>query len=214
MKRISLFFVTCALCAAPGLAATTLEFSPGTGGWSYDGAGTLNFEETYPVVTGLGLTTDALVGAHVHIPDFTVGGIPGGPYTLTPVSPAITITDSADVVTYLTGTLGSGDLVPIGSTGVGYTVFQSDITSVTVNNSIGSDALAAIAAMTTPELDFELSLNGAGAGFQYMLDNPPVTGRDGFSGAMTTTSIPAPGALLLAALGTGLVGWVRRIRAV
>jgi len=198
----------------PSLAATTIEFSPGTGGWSYDGAGTLSFQQTYPVVKGLSSITDTLVGAYVHIPDLTVGGIPGAPYTLTPGSASITITNAANTVTYLTGTLGLGDLDPAGTTGVGYTAFQADITGITVNNTIGSAALAAIGGMSVPELDFELSLQGVSIGFANMLDGG-LAGNDGFSGAMTVIPpVPAPGAILLAGMGTVLVGWLRQSRAI
>jgi len=213
MKRILPCLAACALLAVPSLAATTIEFGPGTGGWSYDGAGTLSFQQTYPVTKGLGSTADTLVGAHVNIPAFTVGGIPGAPYTLTPVSTTITITDSTNTVTYLTGTLGNGDLAPTGTTADGYTAFHPDITGITVNNTIGSAALTAIVGMA---LDFELSLNGGevpGGGFKYMLDNG-VAGHDGFSGAMTATPVPAPGAILLGGMGTVFVSWLRRRRTV
>lgn len=212
MKRISLGLAVCALFAGPGLAATTIEFGPGSGGWAYDGAGTLSFDQTYLVLNGLGSPSDTLVGAYVHIPDFVVGGIPGAPYTLTPATGnVITITNLAGDDTYLTGTLGNGDLDPAGTTGVGYTVFQVDITDITVNNAIGSAALTTIAA--APQLDFELSLNGAGVNFGYMLDHS-LKGHDGFSGAMTVVPIPAPGAILLGAMGTVLVGWLRQRKTV
>ena len=41
MKRITLCLALCALFAVPGLAATTIEFAPATGGWNYNGSGML-----------------------------------------------------------------------------------------------------------------------------------------------------------------------------
>ena len=94
------------------VAQNIVEFSPApdtAGGWSYNGAGILSFDQDIVIDTALGSNYDALTGAHIYLPTFQVGGIPGTPYTLTPLgSPQITITSADNSVTYLTGTLGSG----------------------------------------------------------------------------------------------------------
>jgi len=213
MKRLILGLLTCALMATPALASPTLEFAAtGTGSWSYDGLVTLSFLQTVLVTKGMDSSLDALVGARVYIPDLTVGGIPDPLYTVTPAGAGtITITSSDGLTPYLTGTLGLGDLVPAGSTGVAYTDIMGDITGITVTaagQALGSSALDVIHSNPGSGMDFELSLQGAGMSFEDMLDTGTPR-HDGFSGAMT---IPAPGAILLGSIGAGLVGWLRRRR--
>jgi len=213
MKRLVFGLLTCALMATPVLATPTVEFAAtGTGGWYYDGSVTLSFAQTVLVTKGMDSDLDALVGASVYIPDLTVGGIPDPPYTVTPVGAGtITIKSSDGLTTYLTGTLGIGDLAPAGSTGVLYTDIMGDITGITVTaagQALGSSALDAIDNNPGSSMDFELSLQGAGMNFEAMLDTG-IARHDGFSGAMT---IPAPGAILLGSIGAGLVGWLRRRR--
>jgi hypothetical protein len=142
----------------------------------------------------------------VYIPTLTVGGIPDGPYTLTPLgSSTISITSEDSSVVYLTGTLAPGDLIAVGTIGAGYTCFQADITNVTVTaegQALDSAALDTIANWNIPSLDFELSLQG-GSGTNYhslteMLDGGYV-GGNGFSGAMT---IPEPATIALLGLGS------------
>jgi hypothetical protein len=212
VKKLFLMGILFGLAVVPALAST-IEFGPGgdnAGGWTYNGAGTITLQQTINVKKGLGSGSDALVGAIVYLPEFSVGGIPGGPYTLTPLTSTILIKNQSDSITYLSGTLGSGDLFPspTGTTALGYTDFQMDITNVIVNNAIGSDALAVIAAMTNPELDFELSFQGApSSGFKWMLDNYK-PGNDGFSGAMTAEDIPEPATICL--FGFGALSLTRR----
>ena len=219
MKRLVTMILALVVCVSmPAFAMPNIEFSPDTdtaGNWNYDGAGTLSFDQDIAVDKGMSSNADALVGALVYIPTFTVGGIPGGPYTLTPLGDStITITNADSSVIYLTGDLNSGDLVPVGTIGAAYTNFQADITNVAITaegEALGSAALSAIIASDTQTLDFELSLQG-GSGTNYkslteMLDGSH-PGGNGFSGAM---SIPEP--MTIALLGLGSLALLRKRRA-
>jgi hypothetical protein len=202
-----------ALAAAPSLAGTippqqVLEFSPApqtAGEWSYNGAGVLSFDQDIVIDSGLGSNYDALVGARVYLPTFMVGGVPDAPYTLTPLgSPEMVIKSADNSITYMTGTLGSGDLATMGTTAGGFTQFQVDITNLFITHegsALGSAALAILENMKLPSLDFELSLQGgSGPGyysFAQMLDGG-YSGSGGFSGAM---SVPEPTTVALLALG-------------
>jgi hypothetical protein len=113
-------------------------------------------------------------------------------------------TRADDSVTYMTGTLGTGDLGTLGTVAGGYTQFQADITNLVITHegsALGSQALALLETMRDPSLDFELSLHGgSGPGyytFAQMLDGGH-TGGGGFSGAM---SVPEPTTIALLAFG-------------
>jgi hypothetical protein len=202
-----------AMTAGPLLADTVIpqriaEFSPApdtAGEWHYNGAGVLSFDQDILIDSGLGSNYDALVGAHVYLPAFLVGGIPGAPYSLTPLGSAQIVIRSADnSVTYMTGTLGVGDLGTIGTVAGGYTGFTADITDLFITHegaAVGSAALAVLNSMKQPSLDFELSLQGgSGPGyftFAQMLDGGH-SGNGGFSGAM---SVPEPTTIALLAFG-------------
>lgn len=206
MKRILFVITLCLAVSGSASAMLVVEFSPGTGSWSYDGAGTLSINQIVLVDRGLSSVSDALVadGATITLPSsFTVGGAgTAGPYNLIPMNHGqITIEGSGGV--YFTGTLGTGDLVPITPTatlGGAYTSPAMDITSFTVTAAglaLGSDALDMIAAHPSAMLDFDLVFSGATFGFQNMLENNLI-GSDNFSGSIT---IPEPATLMILGIG-------------
>jgi len=209
MKRlVIMIFALVVYVGIPAFATPSIEFSPNpntAGSWNYDGAGTLSFNQDVAVDKGMGSNADALVGSLVFVPTFTVTGIPSGPYTLKPLGSSILTIESGDGTIYLKGTLGKGDLVPVGTIGAAYTSFKADITDVYVTaagKALGSAALSAIANSCMKTLDFELSLQG-GSGTNYhsltqMLAGCYV-GGNGFSGAMT---IPEPATIALLSLGS------------
>jgi hypothetical protein len=192
-------------------------FSPtdgSAGEWSYNGAGVLSFDQSITVDSAMGSNYDALVGAHVYLPTFQISGIPGQPYTLTPLGNSqITVKSADNSVTYMTGTLAVGDLGTLGTVAGGYTDFKADISNVLVTHegsALGSAALALLEQMGLPSLDFDLSLSGgSGAGYRSfadMLDRGGL-GSGGFSGAM---SVPEPATVIL--LGLSGLAILRRRR--
>jgi hypothetical protein len=192
-----------------------VEFSPGSGSagqWHYNGAGILSFDQGIGVDSALGSNGDGLVGAQVYLPTFEIGGIPEAPYMLRPLGNAqIAIRSSDHRTTYLTATLGEGDLATMGTVAGGYTQFHADVTNLSITRegtALGSAALAVLNNMRNPSLDFELALQGgSGPGyvsFASMLDGSH-SGRGGLSGAM---SVPEPTTVIL--LGLGGLTLIRR----
>jgi hypothetical protein len=112
MKKLITIFILVVCVGTPAFATPTVEFSPdpGTAGnWTYDGAGTLSFDQDIAVDKGLGSNADALVGSLVYIPTLAVSGIPTGPYAVSPIgNSTISIRSSDASQTYLVGTLISG----------------------------------------------------------------------------------------------------------
>ena len=209
MKRFTIISLTLIFISVPAFATPSIEFSPDAdkaGSWSYDGAGTLSFNQYITVDRGLGSNTDALAGALVFVPTLSIGGTGDGPYTVKPLDNSIlTIRNPYDLQIYMKATLGSGDLVPVGTIGAAYTNFKADLTNIVITNAgktLDSAALNAILNSGTAMLDFEFSLLGASgtsySSFSEMLAGDK-SGSGGFSGAMT---IPEPATIALIGLGT------------
>ncbi len=218
MKRFAAIILTLFFLSIPAFATPSIEFSPDAdkaGSWSYDGAGTLSFNQYVTVDRGLGSNTDALAGSLVFVPTLSVGGTTDGPYKVKPLDNSIlTIRNPDNLQIYFKATLGSGDLVPVGTIGAAYTNFKADLTNIVITNAgkaLDSAVLNAIINSGTAMLDFELSLLG-GSGTNYssisqMLDGG-YTGSGGFSGAMT---IPEPATIVL--LGFGALAFIRKRKA-
>ena len=217
MKRLTIILVSLVFLSSPALATPTIEFSPNpdlAGNWYYDGAGTLSFDQVISVDKAMSSNYDALVGSLVYIPTFSISSGTDGTYKLVPLgSPTISITNSDGSAVYLTGTLNTGNLYPIGTIGAAYTSFQSDIMDLKVTaagEALGSAALAAIINSGTMSLDFELALLG-GSGTNYLTFNEMLAGGyaggNGFSGAM---SIPEPMTIFL--LGAGSLIMLKKTR--
>ena len=109
MKKLAMTILAVALLAAgPALATPSIEFSPGgstSGGWNYDGAGTLSFDQHIAVDSGMASNVDALVGASVFVPTLTVGEGPVGSYQVKPLGSSVLTVRSEDYSTvYLKAT--------------------------------------------------------------------------------------------------------------
>ena len=219
MKRYIFIIVTLLFSGVPAFATPSIEFSPdaGTAGsWTYDGAGTLSFNQYVTVDRGLSSNADALVGASVFVPTLSVGANAwDSSYTVKPLgSSVLTLRSPVTDVIYMKATLGKGDLVPVGTIGAAYSNFKADLTDVVVTDagkSLGSAVLSAIINSGTTALDFELSLQGA-SGTNYYSFNQMLaggyTGGNGFSGAM---SIPEPATITL--MGLGVLAFIRKRKA-
>jgi hypothetical protein len=209
MKRFIFIIFTLVFFGVPAFATPSIEFSPdagSAGSWSYDGIGTLTFNQDVTVDRGLGSSTDALTGSLVFVPTLSVGEAGYGSYTVKPLDDSIlTIRNPCGDQIYLKATLGTGDLIPVGTIGAAYTNFKADLSNIVITSAgkaLDSDALNAILNSGTSTLDFQLSLLGGNGtnytSFSEMLAGNKI-GSGGFSGAMT---IPEPATIALLALGS------------
>lgn len=218
MKKATIIVFTLLICTCTPAFATTqnIDFSPGgdkAGYWYFDGKDSLRFYQGITIDRALGSHYDPVVGSSVYIPKLSVTKGSDGKFTLAPDGFSVLTIRGEDSTVYLKATLNTGDLVPVGTTGVGYTNFKADLTDVTITaagKALNSDVLNAIANMKLTSLDFSLSLQGAsGENYTSMatMFSGGFTGMGGFSGTIT---IPEPATIAL--LGLGSLALLRKRR--
>ena len=206
MKKLLGLLVIMSITTA-AYAVPDISYSSDTGGhWSYaasatSGEGAFSFVQPVGVDDVQGFTTDALVDAFVYIPNLGVSNLTQigstGIYQgdVIPAGTTIAIKDGggSDI---LTGTLGTGGIVTIGTTASMYSTFQVDITITGLPNAINSAFISTLAIGN--ELDFDLTLNGSEMA-SMILNNQDNEEGSTLSGSMTV--IPEPTTLALLALG-------------
>ena len=200
MKKWVVLLIVLSL-AASVYAGLDVSFSSNNGGyWSYtaetEGIGTFSFVQPVGVDNVQGLDSSSLSKDRVYIPNLIVSDIVpialdwGTIYKgiVTPESTAIEIKKgSIKSDTSLSGDLGTGTIVIVGTTALLYPIFQEDIAN--------TEWMGSILAM-----DFDLTLQGGNiAAMIQNGDNNKVGGT--FSGSMT---VPEPATFFILAFGSVL----------
>jgi len=230
MKRISIICGLTFFLAMPALA-TSIDFSTQEGSpfsWqlsSVGGSWQLSFVNDSVVVDSSSPSDAVLVGDHVNLPTMTLSNLtvvaPGVVMaTLTPTgnftiqaSAASGAVAAGDTV--LTATVSPDSFVSSGTNFIAYSQIAKDLTIVSSASGYGT-VIPQLAANQAAGGSLDLSFSGDSTTDLFsMLTAAAMQGTavGDLSGQSTTTApgvIPAPGALLLTAVGTLLTGWLRR----
>ncbi len=228
MKRISIVCWLVLLAAVPAMAAPSVDFSTQVGSpfsWQISNVGgnwQLSFV-TDSVVVDSSIPTDAaLLGDHVNLPAMTLSNLsvvaPG--VLMATLTPTGDLTIQADVAnggvaagdTVLTASVGPDSFLTAGTNYIAYSAIAADLNILSSADGYGT-VIPLLAANQATGGILDLSFSGDSSTDLFALltgSNLSRTAVGNLSGEFSAIPIPAPGALLLTAIGTLLTGWLRR----
>jgi hypothetical protein len=228
MKRISTVASLILLLAMPVWAAPSVEFSTAEGSpfsWQLANVGgvwQLSFAADSTVVDDSEPADAVLLGDSVNLPTMTLSNIatPGPGIltaTLTPLGDLAIQADAASGPvaageTVLTASVGSGTFLTMGTNYIAYSFVANDLHILSSAGGYGV-VIPELAANQAAGGRLDLAFSGDSRTDLFSLlmgANPPSTVKGNMSGVINAIPIPAPGALLLVALGTSLIGWLRQ----
>jgi hypothetical protein len=227
MKRISMVFLLTLLPTVPALAVQSVSFSTAEGAMSswqlqnVGGAWQLSFVDNATIVDDSDPDDPVLIGDRVDLPAMVLSDI----RTIAPgvlaatLTPAGSLTVQADTTadgvsagdTVLTASVEASTFITAGTNYIAFSAIRDDLDVLQFAGGYGQ-VVPALAAEDASGLPFDLSFSGdSHVDLVGLLTGTDLrrTASGNISGAMATV-IPAPGALLLTALGTLLTGWLRR----
>lgn len=236
MKKVLLTSVLVAFLSSSALAGPSLYFGtvPDATSWTLSGSGgvyNMTFENIY--VTLSDPTGDDILNDFISLPDMTLSDIhmsagfvmgaltPGSELTITADAAGPGSVSAGDEV--MAADLGPGSLMKIGAGFSAFYIEESDLTNIDGTNDYSDVIDSFIAADSLDGLYVDLYFTGSTS--DTMFDNleAVANGLDvdfsvsgTLSGHIAQEGIvytPAPGAILLGSIGIGLVGWLRRRRA-